>query len=54
MSVTDYLERAREAAALADQMHGTDRGKLLEIAEAWLKLADIEAKEALKLDGKKP
>jgi hypothetical protein len=48
MSVTDYLKRAREAAALADQLTGNERAKLLEIAETWLKLADDAAKEAIK------
>jgi hypothetical protein len=44
MSVTEYLERARECAALADKMNPADKAALLEIAEAWLKLADAAAK----------
>jgi len=48
MSVTEYLERARECAALADKMSPKDKKALLEIADAWLKLAtDAAAKAAL-------
>jgi hypothetical protein len=47
-SVTDCLERAREIAALADKKLGDDRKRLLEIAEAWLKLAEDSALEATK------
>jgi len=36
VSVTEYLERARECADLADRMNGDDRKKLLEIADAWI------------------
>jgi hypothetical protein len=52
VSVTDYLERAREAAALAERMPN-ERARLLEIAEAWLKLADETAKEAANEAAKK-
>jgi hypothetical protein len=43
MSVTEYLQRARECAALADRMNPKDKAALLEIAEAWLKLASDAA-----------
>ena len=45
MPVTKYLERAREAAALADSMTGDDKKRVLEIAETWRKIAVIEAAE---------
>ena len=45
MSVTDYLERARECAALADKAKETHKPKILAIADAWLKLADDAALE---------
>ena len=44
MTVTEYIERARQAAELAEQMP-SERARLLEIAEAWLMLADEAAKE---------
>ncbi len=46
MSVTEYLNRARECAALADKMNSKDKAALLEIAEAWLKLASDAADKA--------
>jgi hypothetical protein len=46
MSVTEYLQRARECAALADKMNPKDKAALLEIAEAWLKLASDAADKA--------
>ena len=46
-SVTEYLERARECADMADKMTGRDNARLMEIADAWLKLAGDAAKEAL-------
>jgi hypothetical protein len=52
MPVTKYLERAREAAALADTMTGENRKQLLDIAETWRKIAVIEAEEIAKADGK--
>jgi hypothetical protein len=51
MPVTKYLERAREAAALADTMTGDDKKRVLEIAETWRKIAVIEADEIAKADG---
>ena len=45
-SVTEYLERAREIAALADRKIGDERKRLLSIAEAWLKLAEDAALES--------
>jgi hypothetical protein len=45
VTVTEYIERARQAAELAEQMP-SERARLLEIAEAWLMLADEAAKEA--------
>jgi hypothetical protein len=46
MTVTLYLERARECAALADDVKGDEQKQLLAIAEAWLTLADGVAKAA--------
>ena len=46
MGVSDYLQRARECAEIADRVSPTDKKKLLEIADAWLKLADDAAKAA--------
>ena len=57
MSVTDYLERARECAALADKAKERHKRKILAIADAWLKLADdaaLEAKQESKANGKLP
>jgi hypothetical protein len=54
VTVTEYLERARECAALADKMTGDDKAKMLEIAEAWLRLADEAAKTALKIESELP
>ena len=45
--VTECLERARACAELADRASPKDRPKILEIATAWLKLADDAAKEAI-------
>jgi hypothetical protein len=54
MGVTDYLQRARECAEIADRMKGADKAKLLEVAEAWAELAKAAAAEASKkADGKK-
>jgi hypothetical protein len=38
--VTEYLERARQCAALADKMSEPDKATLMEIVGAWLTLAD--------------
>jgi len=55
VSVSDYLERARECAAMAETMGPEEKKKLLDIAEAWLKLADDAAKkEAAKQNGRPP
>ena len=54
MSVSDYLERARECAAMAEAMGPEEKKKLLDIAEAWLKLADDAAKDAVKQNGRPP
>jgi len=54
VTVTEYLERARECAALADKMTGDDKAKMLEIAEAWLRLADEAAKTTLKIESELP
>jgi len=35
VSVSEYLERPRECAALAESMTGDDKVKLLAVAEAW-------------------
>jgi hypothetical protein len=45
-TVTDCLERARECAALAENMTGDEKTQMLAVAEAWLKVADEVAKEA--------
>jgi len=34
VSVTDYLERARECAALAENMTGDEKTKMLAVAQA--------------------
>jgi hypothetical protein len=47
-TVTEFLEHARECAALADRASEADKKKLLDIADAWLKLADEAAKVAAK------
>ena len=52
MSVSEYLERARECAARAENMTGDEKVKMLAVAEAWLKVADEVAKEATKANGK--
>jgi hypothetical protein len=53
VSVSNYLERARECAALAERMTPEEKKKILEIAEAWLSLAADEAKEIAKLESNK-
>jgi hypothetical protein len=53
MPVTEYLEHARECAELAERMPLKDKKKILEIADAWLKLADEAAKEAAQTDAKR-
>jgi hypothetical protein len=49
-TVTEFLDRARECAALAESMTGDEKIKMLSVAEAWLKLADEVAKEASTVD----
>jgi hypothetical protein len=44
---TEYLQRARECADLAETLKSEDRAKLLEIADAWLRLAKIDALETI-------
>ena len=44
--VTQYLERARTIATLADKATGDKKKRMLDIAEAWLKLADEAALDA--------
>lgn len=46
MSVSEYLERARACADIAERSNASDKKKLLEIADASLKLAEVEAKNA--------
>ena len=46
MGVSEYLERARECAALAENMTGDEKTKMLAVAHAWLKVADEAAKAA--------
>ena len=50
--VTECLERARAYAELADKASPKERPKILEMAGAWLKLADDAAKEAMKAANK--
>ena len=52
MRVALYLERARQCSQLADQAPAKDKDAILEIANAWLKLADAAAKEKAKQDAK--
>ncbi len=54
MGVTEYLQRARDCADMAERMTPADKKKLLAIADAWLALADDAAKKASKPDGKSP
>jgi hypothetical protein len=53
MRVALYLERARQCSELADQAPVKDKDAILEIANAWLKLADAAAKDKAK-QGAKP
>jgi hypothetical protein len=46
MDVTKILQRARDCADKAERTTGQERTKLLELADAWLKLAN----EAVKLE----
>jgi hypothetical protein len=43
MSARDYLRRAQECIEMAESMGIKDQPKLLEIADAWLRLARIAA-----------
>ena len=54
MRVALYLERARACSELADQGPANDKKAILEIAEAWLKLADAAAKEKEKQNASPP
>jgi hypothetical protein len=47
MNVTDCLEHARVCAQIADRLTGEDKVRLLSMADAWLALADDNAKKAL-------
>jgi hypothetical protein len=51
MSVSDYLERARKCAEMAETSGGEEKEKLLDIAKAWLKLAEDTAELATKSNG---
>lgn len=44
--VTDCLERAREAAALADEKPDPEKKRLMELADMWLNLAKEAANDA--------
>jgi hypothetical protein len=46
MPVTEYLKHARECAALAERMNPADKKRLLEIADAWLRMAKVEAEKS--------
>jgi hypothetical protein len=52
MRVGLYLERARQCSELADQAPAKDKKAILEIAKAWLTLADAAAKEKANQDAK--
>jgi hypothetical protein len=52
LSVSEFLDRARECAEIADKLEGADKQKM-EIANEWLKLAG-EAANTLKLDQELP
>jgi hypothetical protein len=54
MSVTDYLEHARELAAMADRKTGDEKRRLNKLCEAWLKLAEQEAASLTASFGKVP
>jgi hypothetical protein len=43
MSVTEYLNRARDCLDLADDLNGEFRDVLLQAAGTWLKMAELEA-----------
>ena len=43
MSASDYLERARKCAEMAETSGPEEKDKLLDIARAWLKLAEDAA-----------
>jgi hypothetical protein len=47
-TVDEYLKRARYLAGLAAKKTGDEKKRLLEIADAWSKLADIAAMQAIK------
>jgi len=49
MGVTEYLQRARDSADLADQAQGEEKKKIMAIAHAWLKLAGLEAADLVRL-----
>jgi hypothetical protein len=53
-TVTEFLTRARECADLADKLGGDDKQKLMDMADAWLKLADDVARSALAIDHQLP
>ena len=42
MSFTDYLERANYCADLAEKKSDAEKSRLLELADAWLKMAEDE------------
>lgn len=51
MSASDYLERARKCAELAETSGPEEKEKLLDIAKAWLKLAEDTAERASRSNG---
>jgi hypothetical protein len=53
-NVTDYLERARECTAMADRKTGAEKERFMDLAEAWLKLADEQATLQSVNHGKSP
>jgi hypothetical protein len=48
LTVSEFLQRARDCAAIADKLPEPEKQKMMEIADAWLELADEIAKGAIK------
>jgi hypothetical protein len=47
-NVTDYLELAQHCTVLANRKTGAEKKRLMQLAKAWLKLADEAAEEEAK------
>jgi hypothetical protein len=48
LTVSEFLQRARDCAAIADKLPEPEKQKMMEIADAWLALADEVAREPMK------